>query len=79
MKRTQEERHSADDAAFFSLDCANLPDELYNSETPVEEWLKLCQTAPATGFAPGSLGEASGYDCQTAKTASAAPLLRHEA
>jgi len=46
-----------DKAAYYLLDLAQLPDELYANEVPVSSWLKHCETAGEKGFAQNSLGK----------------------
>lgn len=47
----------SDEAAYYMLDLAALPDGPYADEVPVEKWLERCETAGPEGFPPGSLAQ----------------------
>mmetsp|Transcript_9465 Transcript_9465/g.20472 ORF Transcript_9465/g.20472 Transcript_9465/m.20472 type:complete len:133 (-) Transcript_9465:12-410(-) len=46
---------------YYKLDCAALPDELYNKTTDVKEWLSLATTSNGK-FPPRSLNKVSPLD-----------------
>jgi len=48
--------------AFYKLNIATLPDELYHNSIPVEDWLKHAEKAP-NGFKKGELAKLSPVDC----------------
>ena len=48
--------------AFYKLNIATLPDELYHNSIPVEDWLKHAEKAP-NGFKRGELAKLSPVDC----------------
>lgn len=41
---------SPNDVAYYKLDAARLPDELFNVETPARKWFEYTTTADASGF-----------------------------
>jgi len=56
---------SSGSSAFYSLDLARLPDELYRPETPPEEWKKFVQCAGPEGFPAGSLSSMAPISTRT--------------
>jgi 2-acylglycerol O-acyltransferase 2 len=48
-----------DDASYYMLDVAQLPDELYRDDVPVSKWLECCETADAKGFPKNSMSKLS--------------------